>query len=75
MTDDQATDAPGSATDAPGSATGQGGSADHGDAHGLDDHAVEVLGPVDWTAWTIGTAGVVVGVIMWLCFALATLPT
>jgi hypothetical protein len=50
--------------------------ADHGDAHGQDDHAHpdEALGPVDWTAWTIGAAGVVVGAIMWLCFALATLP-
>jgi hypothetical protein len=47
------------------------------DTHGQDDHghAEETLGPVDWTAWTIGAAGVAIGCLMWLCFVLATLPS
>jgi hypothetical protein len=47
------------------------------DTQSQDDHghADETLGPVDWTAWTIGAAGVAIGCLMWLCFVLATLPS
>ena len=47
---------------------------DHGDDHGHDDHAhaEEVLGPVDRAAWGAGILGVVIGIIIAFCFALAT---
>ncbi len=39
-----------------------------------DDHAHmgEALGPVDLTAWVTGVLGVVLGLVVALCFALAT---
>ena len=72
MTDELTTDT--HATDAPGHDSEPHGLGDHGDTHGHDDHghAPEKLGPVDWTMWTIGLGGVVVGLAMWLCFAIAT---
>lgn len=62
------------ATDAPGHDPEPHGLGDHGETHGHDDHghAEDRLGPVDWTAWTIGAGGVVVGVAMWICFVVAT---
>ena len=49
---------------------------DHGSVHEGDDghggHGELVLGPVDIVAWTFGLAGVVVGLIMWVAFAIAT---
>ena len=43
--------------------------ADHGADHG---HAVESLGPVDWSAWAAGVAGVALGLAVVGCFVLAT---
>jgi hypothetical protein len=48
---------------------------DHGGDHGHDDHAhldEEALGPIDWAAWAAGIAGVVIGLAVAVCFALAT---
>jgi hypothetical protein len=47
---------------------------DHGDDHGHDDHAhaEEALGPIDGLAWGAGALGLLIGVIIALCFALAT---
>ena len=49
---------------------------DHGENHGHDDHAhaEEALGPVDVAAWGAGVIGVLVGIAIALCFALATAP-
>ncbi len=48
----------------------------HDDAHGggtaHDAHDTPALGPADWTAWIFGIAGVVIGVLMWAAFAIAT---
>lgn len=72
MTDAHNTD--GHPTDMPGHDSEPHGLGDHGDAHGHDDHghAEATLGPVDLTMWTIGVGGVVVGLAMWVCFAIAT---
>ena len=50
---------------------------DHGDEHGHDDHAhgEEALGPIDLAAWGAGAFGVIVGLAIAACFALATAPT
>ena len=47
---------------------------DPGDDHGHDDrtHDEEQLGPIDLASWGAGALGVVVGVAVALCFALAT---
>lgn len=48
---------------------------DHGDDHGHDDHGHgggESLGPVDVTAWGAGVLGVLSGLAVAFCFALAT---
>ena len=48
---------------------------DHGDDHGHDDHAhadEEALGPIDWAAWGAGIVGLLIGVAIAFCFALAT---
>lgn len=47
---------------------------DHGEDHGHDDHAHadETLGPIDAAAWGAGIAGVLIGLAIALCFALAT---
>lgn len=47
---------------------------DHGDDHGHDDraHAEEPLGPIDLASWGAGALGIVVGIAVALCFALAT---
>jgi hypothetical protein len=49
---------------------------DHGDDHGHDDHAhpEETLGPIDVAAWAAGAIGVLIGIAIALCFALATTP-
>jgi hypothetical protein len=43
-----------------------------GDEHGHDEPA---LGPVDVPAWAAAVGGVLVGVAVAFCFALATAPT
>ena len=43
--------------------------ADHGGEHG---HATESLGPIDWSAWGAGVAGVILGLAVVGCFVLAT---
>jgi len=52
---------------------------DHADqGHADEDHAdqghadEDLLGPVDYTAWGAGALGVAIGLVMWLCFVLAT---
>jgi hypothetical protein len=47
---------------------------DHGDDHGHDDHAHgdEPLGPIDTAAWGAGLLGILIGVAVAFCFALAT---
>ncbi len=47
---------------------------DHGDDHGHDDHAhgEELLGPIDVAAWGAGALGILLGVAVAVCFALAT---
>ena len=50
-------------------------SADHGDAmDGHDDHAHagegEPLGPIDWTAWSLGALGVLLGLIVAVLMAM-----
>jgi hypothetical protein len=47
---------------------------DHGDDHGHDDHAhdEEPLGPIDIVAWGAGALGIGIGIVVALCFALAT---
>ncbi len=62
------------ALDHPGSAGLHHSTDDHGDDHGHDDHAhpEEPLGPIDVAAWGAGALGVLVGVFMAACFALAT---
>jgi hypothetical protein len=47
---------------------------DHGEDHGHDDHAHEeaALGPIDTAAWGAALLGVVIGVGVAFCFALAT---
>jgi hypothetical protein len=50
---------------------------DHGDDHGHDDHAhagEAALGPIDPAAWAAGIAGVAIGLLIAVCFALATRP-
>jgi len=49
---------------------------DHGDDHGHDDHAhgEEALGPIDVAAWGAGVLGVLIGLVIALCFYLATAP-
>lgn len=46
----------------------------HGDddGHGDHGHGEEPLGPVDVFAWGAGVLGVVIGVVIAACFALAT---
>lgn len=49
--------------------------ADHGEDAGHDDHAHadgERLGPVDVLAWGAGALGVLLGLAVALCFAIAT---
>jgi ABC-type Zn2+ transport system substrate-binding protein/surface adhesin len=47
---------------------------DHGDDHGHDDHGhdEEALGPIDLAAWGAGALGVVLGLVIAACFAIAT---
>lgn len=47
---------------------------DHGDMHEHADaaHEAEALGPVDVAAWGAGALGLLIGVAMAVCFALAT---
>ena len=68
-TDPHATDVPGHA-----GAIAHHSTDDHGDDHGHDDHAhgEEPLGPIDVAAWGAGVLGVLVGVAIAACFAVAT---
>jgi hypothetical protein len=50
--------------DAPEHATGHGD-----DAHG---HGGDALGPFDVVAWTFGVVGVLLGILVWAAFAIAT---
>jgi hypothetical protein len=47
---------------------------DHGDDHGHDDHVHgdDALRPVDVRAWGAGALGVVLGIVVTVCFVLAT---
>ncbi|HEV8401599.1 MAG TPA: hypothetical protein VGQ31_01055 [Candidatus Limnocylindrales bacterium] len=49
---------------------------DHGEDHGHDDHAhadeAAALGPIDVYAWGAGVLGAAIGLIIAVCFALAT---
>ena len=62
--------------DAPGheGATAHHATDDHGDDHGHDDHAHgdEALGPIDVRAWGAGAVGVALGIVVTVCFVLAT---
>lgn len=62
------------ALDHPGSAGLHHATDDHGDDHGHDDHAhpEAPLGPIDAAAWGAGALGIVVGVVIAACFAVAT---
>ena len=67
--DQHATDAPGHA-----GAVAQRTTDDHGDDHGHDDHAhgEEPLGRIDVASWGAGVLGLLIGVAIAACFALAT---
>jgi ABC-type nickel/cobalt efflux system permease component RcnA len=41
-------------------------------AHGHEHTDEEMLGPIDVVAWAAGIAGVAIGLVMWLCFVMAT---
>jgi hypothetical protein len=47
---------------------------DHGDEHGHGDHGHgdEPLGPIDVAAWGAALLGIALGVVVAICFALAT---
>jgi hypothetical protein len=47
---------------------------DHGDDHGHDDHAhdEQELGPIDVAAWGAGVLGILAGILIAACFAIAT---
>ncbi len=46
---------------------------DHGDGHGHGHgHGEPALGPIDVAAWGAGALGVVSGVLVAVCFAIAT---
>jgi hypothetical protein len=49
---------------------------DHGDDHGHDDHAhaEDALGPLDPMAWGAGVLGVLIGVVIGICFYVSTIP-
>ena len=49
------------------------GAGDHGEDHGHDDHAHgdEVLGPLDPMAWGAGVLGIVGGLVVAVCLAVA----
>ncbi len=45
------------------------------EAHGgevAEEHGEQELGPIDWAAWGAGALGAVIGLVMTLCFMLAT---
>ena len=67
--DQHATDVPGHA-----GAVAHHTTDDHGDDHGHDDHAHDegALGPIDTAAWGAGVLGVVIGLAIAFCFAVAT---
>jgi hypothetical protein len=44
----------------------------HADQDADEDADEDLLGPVDYTAWGAGALGVAIGLVMWLCFVLAT---
>ncbi|HEX8939482.1 MAG TPA: hypothetical protein VF763_04905 [Candidatus Limnocylindrales bacterium] len=44
----------------------------HADAHAGDAHGAEALGPIDLAAWGAGLAGMLAGLVVVLCFVLAT---
>lgn len=43
-----------------------------GHGHDEDGHDGEALGPIDSTAWAAGLVGVALGLVVALCFVLAT---
>jgi hypothetical protein len=48
---------------------------DHGGDHGHDDHTHaddDALGPIDLAAWGAGILGVVVALVIAVCFAVST---
>lgn len=47
---------------------------DHGADHGHDDHGhgESALGPIDTSAWLAGVLGVALGLVVAMCFVLAT---
>ena len=50
------------------------GAGDHGGDHGHDDHAhgaAETLGPLDPMAWGAGALGILLGLVVALCLAVA----
>jgi len=51
-----------------GEADAQGADAEHGE----DGHTPDTLGPIDWTAWGVGAAGVAIGLLIAAGFALST---
>jgi hypothetical protein len=59
-------------------ALGEHAGVSHGDdAHGDDEHGSDepALGPVDVPAWAAAVGGILIGVAVAFCFALATAPT
>ena len=51
-----------------------GSSADHGEAHGHDDHAHDAaaLGPVDIRAWLAGLGGILLGLAAGIALAISS---
>jgi len=49
------------------------GAGDHGEGHGHDDHAhgTDVLGPLDPMAWGAGVVGILAGLLVAACLAIA----
>jgi hypothetical protein len=54
-------------------AIGPHGADDHGGDHGHDDHAhgADALGPLDPLAWGAGALGIIGGLVVALCLAIA----
>jgi hypothetical protein len=52
----------------------QGAADAHGTGHGHDEHghAVDALGPIDWTMWSVGLLGVIMAVVVAAGFAAAS---
>lgn len=59
--------------DAPGHAGAVGHPTTDDDGHADHAHAEEPLGPLDSAAWGAGALGVVLGLVVAVCFVLATM--